>query len=114
MTIDMVSGFDAVLPPPTPKPTSLDGQLESSIGVAGLLTGEAGLWECDAGTFTGDRTAFAEVCYIISGEAVIRTDGADDERRVVAGSLFVLPRGWRGVWVVEQPIRKVFVLLTDA
>lgn len=113
MTFEILSGLDTTMPPAHPKPTSVDGQVESSLSIPGLLTGEVGLWECDEGTFTADRSAFAEVCYIIEGEAVIATDGVSDDRVVSAGSLFVLPRGWRGTWTVHERVRKAFVLVGD-
>jgi uncharacterized cupin superfamily protein len=113
MTFEILSGPDTAMPTAKPKPTSVDGQVESSVSIPGLLTGEVGLWECDEGTFTADRSMFAEVCYIISGEAVIATDGASDDRTVAAGSLFVLPRGWRGTWTVHKPVRKAFMLVSD-
>lgn len=113
MALEILSGLDAIMPTARPKPTSVDGQVESSVSIPGLHTGEVGLWECDEGTFTADRSTFAEVCYIIAGEAVISTDGASDDKTVCAGSLFVLPRGWRGTWTVREPVRKVFVLISD-
>ena len=113
MTFEVLSGPDTTMPPAQPKPTSVSGQMESSLSIAGLLTGDVGLWECDEGTFTADRSTFAEVCYIIEGEAVIATDGTSDDRAVSAGSLFVLPRGWRGTWTVREPVRKAFVLIGD-
>lgn len=113
MTFEILSGLDATMPAAVPKPTSVDGQLESSVSIPGLLAGEVGLWECDKGTFTADRSMFAEVCYIIRGEAVIATDGSSEDRTVTAGSLFVLPRGWRGTWTVRKPVRKAFVLISD-
>ena len=114
MTFEVLSGPDARMPPAQPKPTSVDGQMESSLSIPGLLTGDVGLWECDEGTFTADRSTFAEVCYIIEGEAVIATEGAFEGRAVSAGSLFVLPRGWRGTWTIRERVRKAFVLISDA
>ena len=113
MTFEILSGLAAAMPAAQPKPTSVDGQVESSVRVAGLLAGEVGLWECDEGSFAADRSMFAEVCYIIQGEAVIATDGSSDDRTVSAGSLFVLPRGWRGTWTVRQAVRKAYVLVSD-
>jgi uncharacterized cupin superfamily protein len=113
MTFEILSGLETRMPAVQLKPTSVDGQVESSVSIPGLRTGEVGLWECDEGTFTADRSTFAEVCYIIAGEAVIATDGASEDRAVSAGSLFVLPRGWRGTWTVREPVRKAFVLISD-
>lgn len=113
MTFEILNGLDTTMPAAQPKPTSVDGQAESSVSIPGLLAGEVGLWECDEGTFTADRSVFAEVCYIIQGEGVIATDGSSDGRTISAGSLFVLPRGWRGTWTVHAPVRKAYVLISD-
>jgi uncharacterized cupin superfamily protein len=113
MVFEILNGLDTRMPAARPKPTSVDGQVEAAVSIPGLHTGEVGLWECDEGTFTADRSTFAEVCYIIAGEAVIATDNASDDRAVSAGSLFVLPRGWRGTWTVREPVRKAFVLIGD-
>ena len=117
MALEILNGLDTRMPAARPKPTSVDGQMESSLSIPGLRTGEVGLWECDVGTFAADRSTSAEVCYIIAGEAVIATDGASDDASgdevVSAGSLFVLPRGWSGTWTVREPVRKAFVLIGD-
>ena len=95
------------------KPTSTTGQREATLPVAGLKTAHAGVWECEVGTFTADRAEMAEVCTIVSGRAVIATEGTSDRHDVGPGSLLVLPRGWRGTWVVTERIRKTYVMLPD-
>jgi len=102
------------LPQPQPKPTSRTGQFESTLGVweAGPHT-SAGVWECDPGEFTSVRDAFAEVCHIISGSATIRGDDGTSVD-IAAGSLLVLPLGWRGTWVIHETIRKTYVLVGGA
>lgn len=96
-----------------PKPTSSTGQWEASAPVDGLATAEAGFWECNEGRFTADRTAFAEVCFIISGRADIVSDAGAETQTVGPGDLFVLPRGWTGTWEIHEAIRKVYVMLPD-
>lgn len=101
------------MPPFELKPTSTTSQREATMPVAGLNTAHAGVWECEAGTFTADRAEMAEVCTIVSGRAIIVTEGSSDHHEVGPGSLLVLPRGWRGTWVVTEKIRKTYVLLSD-
>jgi uncharacterized cupin superfamily protein len=109
----VLSACDVQMPASELKPTSTTGQREATLPVAGLKTAHAGVWECDAGTFTADRAEMAEVCTIVSGRAVIATEGTSDRRDIGPGSLVVLPRGWRGTWVVTEQIRKTYVMLSD-
>jgi uncharacterized cupin superfamily protein len=83
------------------------------VPVGGLATSEAGIWECNEGRFTSDRSAFAEVCFIISGRADIVSDANGETKTVGAGDLFVLPRGWTGTWEIHETVRKIYVALPD-
>jgi uncharacterized cupin superfamily protein len=111
--LEVLSTSDVKMPAFELKPTSTTGQREATMPVAGLRTAHAGVWECEAGTFTADRADMAEVCTIMSGRAIIITEGSSDHHEVGPGSLFVLPRGWRGTWVVTEQIRKTYVMLSD-
>ena len=96
------------LPAPQPKPTSLSSQLESAVNLWDGGPTAAGVWECGPGEFTADRSDTTEVCHIISGcGTVTGEDGTSAE--IGPGSLLVLPRGWRGTWVVRETIRKSYV-----
>lgn len=104
----------AQLPPRQPKPTSSTGQTESALEVWESTTNASvGLWECEPGEFTAVRDDYAEVCQILSGSASVHgDDGISTE--VSAGSLLILPLGWRGRWIVRETIRKTYVLLPAA
>jgi uncharacterized cupin superfamily protein len=98
------------LPEPQPKPTSVSSQLESTMNLWDGGPTAAGVWECEPGEFTADRTNTTEVCHIISGSATVTgDDGVSAE--IGPGSLLVLPRGWRGTWFVRQTIRKSYVTI---
>jgi len=101
------------LPPHAPKPTSIDGQTESSSSTwtsdDGLV--ETGVWECTAGTFTASRDGYDEVAVILSGTATVTSD-AGDTVVVGPGSTLVTPAGWTGTWTVHDAVRKVYVLRT--
>jgi uncharacterized protein len=100
------SGID--LPAPRPKPTSRSSQLESTVNLWDGGVTAAGVWECGPGEFTADRSSTTEVCHIISGSGTVTgEDGVSAE--IGPGSLLVLPRGWRGTWVVRETIRKSYV-----
>lgn len=100
----------AALPPAQPKPTSLTGQVETAASLWSDAGTDAGIWECEPGEFTADRSGGTEVCHVISGAAtVVGDDGTQAD--VGPGSLLVLPKGWRGRWVVTETIRKTYVIV---
>jgi uncharacterized cupin superfamily protein len=55
-----------------------------------------------------DRSTNTEVCQIISGYGTVT---GEDGAAIGPGSLLVLPRGWRGTWVIRETIRKSFVIV---
>lgn len=101
------------LPPHAPKPTSIDGQTESSatIWMSGDGVTETGVWECTVGTFTASRDGYDEVAVILSGTATVTSD-AGDVVHLGPGSTIVTPAGWTGTWIVHETMRKVYVLRT--
>lgn len=110
---DLITMPAGPLPERWAKATSSTGQWEASVPVGGLVTAEAGIWECNEGRFTSDRSAFAEVCFIISGRADIVSDADGVTKSVGPGDLFVLPRGWTGTWEIQETVRKIYVALPD-
>lgn len=101
------------LPAGSPKPTSLDGQLESSLDIWVSEDGslETGIWECSPGTFTATREGYDEVATILSGRATV-VDGDGVVTELAAGSVLVTPAGWTGTWTVHESMRKVYVIRT--
>lgn len=96
---------------PMPKPTSTTRQHEAFLPVHesdGVL--DIGIWECGPGEFTATHDDDTEVCQILSGSATV-TGEDGTSARVSAGSLLVLPVGWRGRWTVHETIRKTYVVL---
>ena len=72
------------------KPTSLtDGQREASSILWTSADGHCkiGLWECQPGHFTADRTAAGEYCQIIKGKATVKMVDGDNPREIEAGDL---------------------------
>lgn len=77
-------------------------------GGAGRL--KAGTWVSTPGCWRafGGRD---EYCYILSGRgALIHEDGTRQE--FTAGSSFLIPEGFRGVWEVSETCEKHFVILS--
>ena len=72
------------------KPTSLtEGQQEASSILWTSADGHCkiGLWECQPGHFTADRTAAGEYCQIIKGKATVTMVDGDNPREIEAGDL---------------------------
>ncbi|PEG62823.1 cupin domain-containing protein [Mycolicibacterium boenickei] len=110
MSLLSVAAATVEMPEPQPKPTSVSGQLESSLELWGDAVTDTGVWECGPGEFTADRSGATEVCHIISGSGrVVGEDGTSAD--IGPGTLLVLPRGWRGTWFVKEAIRKTYVMV---
>jgi uncharacterized cupin superfamily protein len=110
-TIHTTDANSMPLPAHVPKPTSLDGQTETSAPTwtSEDGTAETGVWECTAGTFTARRDGYDEVAIILSGTATVRSD-AGETVDLGPGSTLVTPAGWTGVWTVHDTVRKVYVI----
>ena len=95
------------------KPTSLtDGQQEAS---SVLWTSandhlKIGIWECQPGRFTADRTTAGEYCQIIRGRATVTMVDGKNSKEIEPGDLLVLPQGWKGEWIIHEHMRKLFVI----
>lgn len=72
--------------------------------------GNVGVWECAPGGWPVDNRQDTEVCYILSGTAVLTDQSTGDKHRISAGDFLVLPVGWSGRWDVEQTVRKVYAI----
>jgi uncharacterized cupin superfamily protein len=81
-----------------PKPTTkTPGQVEASqiLWTSDDDMTKIGIWECSEGNFTADRTSAAEFCHILYGEASVINHDGGGERKLFAGDLLVLPKGWK-------------------
>ena len=112
-TISRDDANSVELPQPTPKPTSLNGQVESSVDVwvSPDSQFETGIWECSPGTFTATRDGYDEVATIVKGAATV-TDSFGVVTELRPGSVLVTPAGWSGTWVVHETLRKVYSIRT--
>ncbi|ADB52273.1 cupin domain-containing protein [Conexibacter woesei] len=96
------------------KPTTIAGAPREALAVlhgddaAGL---DVGIWECTPGAFSKDAADYDEICHILSGRSTLRSsDGEATELR--AGSVVVIPCGWRGTWTVHETTRKAYTIVT--
>ncbi|RKR20102.1 cupin domain-containing protein [Arthrobacter oryzae] len=105
-----VCAIDLPLPDPHAKSTSPTGQAESSLSIWNAHPAtSAGVWECEPGEFTSAREGYSEICQVLSGSGSVHgEDGTSADLK--AGSLLVLPAGWRGTWTIREKIRKTYVL----
>ena len=98
----------------SPKPTAVTaGVLEAAESLwsgAGL---DVGYWECTPGRFTATRDGYTEICQLLSGRVTIEVEGQEPVT-LGAGDTLVMPSGWRGVWVVHETVRKLYVIVDDA
>jgi uncharacterized cupin superfamily protein len=96
------------------KPTAVTPGMTEALAefwASGLAT--VGFWECTEGEFTARRDGYSEVCHLLSGEvSVVTTGGATV--RIGPGDTLVMPSGWVGSWIVHAPVRKLYIIISDA
>ncbi|SIO27614.1 hypothetical protein SAMN05443544_3738 [Agromyces cerinus subsp. cerinus] len=98
----------------SPKPTAVtDGVLEASDSLWARAGLDVGYWECTPGRFTATRDGYTEICQLLSGRVTIEVEG-EETVALAAGDTLVMPSGWRGVWVVHETVRKLYVIVDDA
>jgi uncharacterized cupin superfamily protein len=69
-----------------------------------------GIWESTPGQV---KIAYDEweFCHIISGEVVLRKEGAKKGWRFKKGDAFIIPAGFKGTWETVKKVRKHYVIL---
>jgi uncharacterized protein len=98
------------------KPTTLTpGQKEAATQLWASPDGRTkiGIWECQPGRFTADRSAAGEYCHIVSGRATVENADGSGARDIGPGDLLVLPQGWTGSWQIHEHMRKLYILSAD-
>jgi len=104
------TAYDYVLGEPTPKPGATAGDpVESSLTLVEQGATEIGVWECTPGSWESRKDGFGEFMVFAGGHGeIIDSDGRFEIR---AGAVKYLPDGWEGTWVVDQTVRKVYVIV---
>jgi uncharacterized protein len=82
------------------------------------FTGESerlhcGVWESTPGKVRLKYDEW-EFCHIISGEVVLKADGARKAHRFKKGDAFIIPAGFVGTWETVKKVRKHYVILLPA
>ena len=68
---------------------------------------KAGIWDCTKGSWEHNHPKL-EFCYIVEGSVKVIEEGGPTHV-FNAGDSFVVPRGTRVTWVVEEYAKKLFV-----
>jgi uncharacterized cupin superfamily protein len=74
-----------------------------------LASPSVGVWECTPGRLTERNRADTETCYILCGRASITDEATGLTHDIRPGDLVVLPVGWSGSWVIDEPLRLIYV-----
>lgn len=110
-TITDQQALDFVLSEPKAKiGSTTPGQVEAAAYLLGDRTSalRLGVWECSVGRFEVERKA-TEICRIVKGKATLRaTDGTVFSPGI--GETFVVPKGWKGEWIIDEVVRKIFIV----
>jgi uncharacterized cupin superfamily protein len=68
----------------------------------------AGTWDCTAGSWEHNHPKL-EFCYIVEGSVKIAEEENGITHTYNAGDSFVVPKGTRVTWIVEEYAKKIFV-----
>lgn len=66
----------------------------------------AGIWECSKGSYHATCTTY-EYVVLISGRVALTPDG-EEPVTVKAGDTFVVEPTFKGIWRIEEDVRKQF------
>lgn len=93
-----------------PVGTPLDGPMTTSGQVFWQSEDESivtGVWECSAGRLRADFGNDGEMVHVVMG--TIQALGDDGEERTIGpGESATFPPYWKGIWVLENPMRKLY------
>lgn len=68
-----------------------------------------GVWECTPGGWAIENRPDTETMLLLKGHVRMTTVG-EAPVELLAGDVFVLPKGWSGRWDVLDTTRKLFIL----
>ncbi|MBN3728637.1 cupin domain-containing protein [Burkholderia sp. Ac-20379] len=90
---------------PGTEPIRVSGR---QVAIPGLEQIDTGLFECTAGTYRRSVKQ-AEVMHILSGSGSFTPDG-EETVRFQGGDTMFFEANTEGLWVVEETMRKVYVI----
>ena len=69
---------------------------------------KSGIWDCTAGSWEHNHPKL-EFCYIVEGSVMVVEEESGITHVFNAGDAFVVPKGTRVTWIVEDYAKKIFV-----
>ena len=78
----------------------------------GETVARIGLWEADVSKTKLIDYPFTEYVLMISGRLVITNDDGSSQE-FTAGDTFVMPKGWTGIWDIQERMKKQMVQIGD-
>jgi hypothetical protein len=75
--------------------------------------GESGLWRVTEGEFTTVHEGYIEFVHIIEGEGELVHDNGEIWK-LSPGVTITMDDGWRGRWIIRQPLVKAYAILRTA
>jgi len=66
-----------------------------------------GVWECSAGRMRADFDNGGEMFHVVKGSILALGDDGE-ELLIRTGESATFPPFWKGIWVLEQPMRKLY------
>jgi uncharacterized protein len=104
------NAYTSHLGPPSPRPNIISGDPQESVfDVWRSNRVEVGVWECTPGSYRIHRDGYDETMLILDGRATLYADNGM-AFPITPGVAMVTPNGFRGHWVIEDTVRKVFVI----
>ncbi len=80
---------------------------------SGNVMVRVGVWEAGMGKSIIKDFPFTEYVLMISGRVIV-TDHNGKSRTFESGDTFVIPKGWSGIWDVQERMKKQIVRIGDA
>ncbi len=74
---------------------------------------QVGVWEAGLGKLIIDNFPFTEYVLMTSGSVIV-TEKDGGSMTFNAGDTFVIPKGWSGVWDVQERMKKQIVRIGSA
>ena len=81
----------------------------AKVYLSGVFAGnKVAFWESEAGVLKASNYPQDEFIYVLEG-TVVTTDADGTQREFHAGDVFILPKGWVGVWDMKTRFKKIIV-----
>lgn len=95
---------------PLSEPACRTSALE--VALTGAGGNRTGVWECTVGRYER-QVASAELMHILAGRCTFTPDGGEP-LAIEAGDTLFFPANTTGVWFIQETMRKVYAVLSDA